>query len=183
MRIARGILRHRDEARHAAAALVFAAHGVAGALGRDHDHVEIGARLDQAEMDVEPVGESERRALLEVGDEVVGIDRRLVLVGGDDHDDVGPLRRIGVRQHLEAGAFRLLRGGRAGAQRDGDVLDPAVAQVLGVGVALAAIAEDGDLLAGDQVDVAIGVVIDFHVRYPSIWFVCPANAAIHRPDG
>ena len=58
--------------------------------------------------------------------------------------------------HLEAGAFGLLRGGRTGAQRDGDFLDAAVAQVLRMGMALAAIADDGDLLVGDQVEIGIG---------------------------
>ena len=40
-----------------------------------------------------------------------------------------------------------------GAQGDGDFLDAAVAQVLRVGVALAAVAEHGDLLVGDQIEV------------------------------
>ncbi len=59
-------------------------------------------------------------------------------------------------QHLEAGAFGLLGRGRAGAQRDRDVLHAAVAQVLRMGVALAAVADDGDLLAGDQVQIGVG---------------------------
>jgi hypothetical protein len=55
----------RDQAGHAAALAVFAAHGVAGALGGDHDHVDVGARdFDQAEVDVEAVGEGQRRTLL-----------------------------------------------------------------------------------------------------------------------
>ena len=67
MRIAARVLMDRDQAGHAAALHIFAAHGVAGALGRDHDHVDIGARLDQAEVDVEAVGEGERGAGLHVG--------------------------------------------------------------------------------------------------------------------
>jgi hypothetical protein len=63
---------------------------VARALGRDHDHVEVGARLDQAEMDVEAMGEGKGRALLHIGMQVVGVDRGLMLVGREDHDDVGP---------------------------------------------------------------------------------------------
>ena len=70
--------------------------------------------------------------------------------------------------HLEAGVFGLLARGRARTQRDGHFLDARIAQVLRMGVALAAVAEDGDLLAGDQVDVAIGVVINLHqMVYPS----------------
>jgi hypothetical protein len=57
-------------------------------------------------------------------------------------------------------------------QGDGHFLDAAVAQVLGMGVALRTITEDGDLLAGDQVQIGVGVVIDFH------WtsFHCPRKA-------
>jgi hypothetical protein len=36
-------------------------------------------------------------------------------------------------------------------------------------VALAAIAEDGDLLAGDQVQIAIGVVVNLHGTRP--WLI------------
>ena len=52
VRVAALVLVDRDQAGDAAAADIFAAHGVAGALRRDHDDVEIGARFDQAEMDV-----------------------------------------------------------------------------------------------------------------------------------
>src|SRR3546814_8078349 len=88
--IAARFLRDRDQARDAAAALIFAAHRVAGTLGRDHEDVDVAARLDQAEMDVEAVREGERGAGLQIVGEVVIIDFRLMLVGGGDHDDVGP---------------------------------------------------------------------------------------------
>src|SRR5690606_15404006 len=42
-------------------------------------------------------------------------------------------------------------------------LDARIGQVLGVGVALRAIADDGDLLALDQGEIGVLVVIDFHV--------------------
>ena len=62
-RVARRVLVDGDQARHAAAVLILAAHRVAGALRRDHDHVEVGPRLDQVEVDVEAVREGERRAV------------------------------------------------------------------------------------------------------------------------
>ena len=46
------------------------------------------------------------------------------------------------------------------------VLDAAVAQIVGVGMALAAIADDRDLLALDQVHIGIAVVINAHVLPP-----------------
>jgi hypothetical protein len=57
MRVARGVLVDGDQARHAAALLVFAAHRVARALRRDHEHVDGLLRLDQVEVHVEAVRE------------------------------------------------------------------------------------------------------------------------------
>jgi hypothetical protein len=54
---------------------------------------------------------------------------------------------------FEARRFRLGAGGRVLPQGDDDVLHAAVAQVHGMGVALAAVADDGDLLGLDQIDV------------------------------
>ena len=135
---------------------------MAGALGCDHDDIDIGARLDQAKVDVEAMRKGEGRTGLQIGVQVFGIDGGLMLIGRQDHQDVGPLGRFLVAQHLETGTFRLLGGGRTLAQGDGHILHARITQVLRMGVALAAITEDGDLLVGDEVQVGIGVVIDFH---------------------
>ena len=47
---------------------------MARSLRRDHHHVEIAARLDQVEMDVEPVGEHQRRAFLHIAVQLAVID-------------------------------------------------------------------------------------------------------------
>ena len=158
------VLVDRDQAGHAAAALIFGAHGVAGTLRRDHQHVEIGARLEQVEMHVEAVREQQRRAVLHVGVQVIAVDVALQFVGRQHHHDVGPLGGLGDFHHLEAGGFRLLGGGRSLAQRDGDFLDAGILQVQRMGVALAAIADDADLLALDQVQVGVAIVINTHGR-------------------
>ena len=95
MGVARGVLMHGDEAGDAAALQIFAAHRVAGALRRDHRHVEILARLDQVEVDVEAVGEQQGRALLEIGGKIIRVDLALQLVGRQHHDDVGPFGGLG----------------------------------------------------------------------------------------
>ena len=56
----------RDEARHAAALGVGAAHEVARALRGDHDHVDAFGGRDLLEADVEAVGEGEGVALAQV---------------------------------------------------------------------------------------------------------------------
>ena len=152
----------RDQARHAGAALILGAHGVAGALRRDHQHVEVGARLDQVEMHVEAVREHQRRAVLHVGVQMVAVDVALQFVGREHHHHVGPLGGLGDLHDLELLALGLLDALRALAQRDRDVLDAGIAQVERMGMALAAIADDGDLLALDQVQVGVAIVINTH---------------------
>src|SRR3546814_1548772 len=92
-----------------------------------------------------------------------------MLIGGGDHDDVGPLGRLLVGHHPKARGFRLLRGRRAGTQRDRDLAHAAVAQILRMGVTLAAIADDGDLLALDEVLVGVAIVVNLHSLNPFIY--------------
>ena len=94
--------------------------------------------------------------------EVVAVDVGLQLVGGEHHHHVGPFRGLGDLHHRQLLLLGLRGRGGALAQRDRDVLDAGVAQVQRVGMALAAVADDGDLLALDQVDVGVAIVIDAH---------------------
>ena len=158
----------RQQARHAGAALIFGAHGVARALGRDHHHVEVGARLDQVEMDVEAVREHQRRAVLHVAVQVIAVDVGLQFVGREHHHHVGPFGGLGDFHDLELLGLGLLDALRALAQRHGDVLDAGIAQVERVRMALAAIADDGDLLALDQVQVGVAIVINTHRFSPLV---------------
>jgi hypothetical protein len=106
MRVARRILVDGDQARHAAALLVFAAHRVARALRRDHHDVDRSLRLDQAEMDVEAVGEGDRRAVADVAGDVVLVDVGLQFVRGRHHHQVGPCGGFGHGHDLEAVGLR-----------------------------------------------------------------------------
>src|SRR5206468_10482913 len=63
------------------------------------------------------------------------------------------------------------RRGRTRPQRDDDLLDAAVAQIVGMGVALAAIADDRDLLRLDQIHIRIAVVIHTHGKL--LWIYSP----------
>ncbi len=153
---------NRDQARHAGAALIFRAHGVAGAFRRDHQHVEIAARLDQIEMHVEAVREHQRRAVFHVLGKRLAIDVALQFVGREHHHDVGPFGGFRHFHDLEFLGLGLLDAGGGLAQSDRDLLDAAVAQIERVGVALAAIADNGDLFALDQVQVGVAIVINTH---------------------
>ncbi len=107
MRVAAGILMDGDQARDATAALIFAAHRVTGAFGGDHDHIEISAGFDQAEVDVETMSKSKRRAGFHVCVQIVRINGGLMLVWREHHDDVGPSGSFLVGHDLKASAFRL----------------------------------------------------------------------------
>ena len=96
------------------------------------------------------------------GGDVGVVDFGLQFVGRQHHQHVGPFGGLGDGHDLYALAFGLLGGGGAGAQRDGDVLDAGIAQVQHMGVALRAVADHGDLLALDQIDVGIAIVINAH---------------------
>ena len=80
----------------------------------------------------------------------VRLDLRLVefalgLVGRKDLDPVGALGGLIGRDHDHAVGFGLLRGGPIGVEAD-DHFVSAVAEVLGLGVALAAVAQDAMVL-------------------------------------
>jgi hypothetical protein len=84
---------------------------MAGALGGDHEHVEIGARVQQVEMHVQPVREGKGGARLHVGREIAIVDVGLQLIGRQHHDDVGPLGAVRRTHHREARALGLLDRG------------------------------------------------------------------------
>ena len=185
--VAGGVLVDGHQAGHAVAFLVLAADQVAGALGRDHADVDAGRRHDLLEVDREAVGEEQQVARRDpVGD--LGLpDLGLLLVGQQDHHDVAAAGGFGDVEHLEAGRLGLGAAGGVRAQADDDV-DAGVLQVEGVGVALGAVAEDGDGLALEQGEVGVLVVEDVvcaHGRQASggrAASACPrACAAAPRP--
>jgi len=138
---ARGVLLHRDQARHAAALLVLAADQMSRPLRRDHDDVDVLRRHDVLEVDVEPVAEPEGLASLEVWGDLAGVDLRLHLVR-QRHDDQGrPFHRGLDVARLEAVLDRQLVVVRPLQLRDRH-LDPAVAKVLAVGMTLTPISDD-----------------------------------------
>src|SRR2546425_863398 len=159
--IAARVLREGEEAGDAAALLVLAAHEVARALGRHHEDVHAGGRDDLPVVDVEAVAEGQVLAGREPRRDLVLVDLGALLVGHEHHDDVGLARGGGGVDHAQPGLLGLRARGAVGAQPDAHV-HPAVAQVLCVRVALAAVADDGDLLAPERPQVGVLVVVDAH---------------------
>ena len=96
---------------------------------------------------------------LEVVLDVLLVDLGLDLVGDEHHDDVGLLRRVIHAHDLEAGLLCRLGGLGALAQAHADV-HAGVHEVERMGVALGAVADDGDLLAQDHLGVDVVLVVD-----------------------
>ena len=117
-----------------------------GALGATMRDIDAGGRGDGAEADVEAVGEHEGEVGLHVGRDLGVVDLGGGLVGGEVHDDVGPLADFGDGADDQAGGARAGGVGRIGAEADADI-DARVLEVEGVGVALRAVADDGDFFA------------------------------------
>ena len=113
-------------------------------------------------MDVQAMGESDRRPFADIRRDFVGIDIGLQLVGRQHHQHVAPGGGFGDGHHLQAGGFGFGPAGAIGTQCHGDVGDAAVFQVIGVSVALAAVTDDHDFFGLDQVHVGVAIVINPH---------------------
>src|SRR6478672_526898 len=178
MSIAGGVLVDRNETRHASAALVFRTHSMAGSLGCDHQNVEIRARLDQVEMNIEPVREHQRCTVFHILCKVIAINVALQLVGRKHHHDVGPFGRFRDLHNLEFFGLGFFHSGRGLAQGNCDLLHAAVAQIERVGMALTSVSDDCDLLALDQVQVGVAIVVNTHGTW-SFWsFVRPWSSVM-----
>jgi hypothetical protein len=159
--LARLVLVHRDQMGHPATLGVGAAHRVAWCLGRHHPHVQIGTGLHKAIVHVKAVGKHQRSALLDVGCHVFLVDLGNLLVGQQDHDHVCGLHGIGHLSNLQTSFLDLGPGSAALAQAHHHV-DATVVQVLGMGMALGTVANDGHRLAFDQTQVCILVIKNLH---------------------
>ena len=131
------ILFHRNKTRHTLAVDELAAHQVSRPFRRHHADGHVRRRLDQPEVDVEPMPEKQRVAVFEVRLDLVLEDVRLRGVGRQKHDHVGPLRHLRGRVDLEALLGDLVPRLGPLAQSDFHV-NAGVAQAQRVRVALAA---------------------------------------------
>src|SRR5690606_39129306 len=155
------VLMHGHECRHAATLVVGAANSVTRRLGNDHDHIDVFARLNLTIVHVEAVSEGQRSAGLDVGCNVVTVHLSDVLIGQENHDQVGTLDRLGNFLNLQAGVFGLGPRCAALAQADHHV-HAGIVQVECVGMALRAVTDDGDRLALDEGQIAVLVVVNLH---------------------
>ena len=112
------------------------------------------------------MGKGQRGPLFEIGLDIVLIDRLLVLVRSQYHDQIGALDGVGHLGDLQPRLLRLAPGRGPLAQGDHYLRDPGIAQVQRVRMALGAIANHRDLLAANDGNITVFVVIHLHDRSP-----------------
>ena len=95
--LAARILLDGDEGGNAGAFDEDFAHAMAGGFGGDHGDVDIGGRFDEAEVDVEAVGEHQGFAFGEVRRDVGGVEIALDVIGYEHHHHVGGFGGLGGR--------------------------------------------------------------------------------------
>ena len=98
---AAGVLIDGDQVGDAAAFHEDVADQMAGALGGDHDDVDVRGRNDLAEVNVEAVGESKGFAGGQVRLDVLLVDVGLAFIRSQVHDDVSLLGHLGNGDGLE----------------------------------------------------------------------------------
>jgi len=103
------------------------------------------------------VREEQRIAGDEVGGDLLGVQLPLVLVGGQDHDQIGLLDGVRDGEDTQALSFGLLARRRALLETHAHI-DAGVAEVQRVRVPLRSVADDGDRPVLDDREVGVVVV-------------------------
>src|SRR5690606_38803380 len=162
------VLIHGHQVGHAAALSVRRTHGVERSLGGNHDDIDVVTGHDLTVLHVETVSECQRGAGLDVGVYFVALDRSDVCIGQQHHDDIGGFDGLGAFFDFQAGVSGFFPRCAVLAQPNND-LHARVMQVQGVGVALRAVADDGNGFAFNEGQVAVFVVENFHVVYSGLF--------------
>ena len=165
--LTRCILVNRAQARYAPTLLELPAYQVARRLGRHHDHVAVGRRLDRAKVNIESVGKQQRVARLE---HILDLFEHggLRHVGHQHGDQLGRLRGFPEIQYVKSvRRCGLCRGPtRAGADQH---VVAGIPQVVGMRTALAAVAQHGQGLPLERVTLYIAGGMKFHRSDSSIF--------------
>ncbi len=134
---------------------------MARCLGSDHDDVQVSARHDLVVVDSKTVSKRQSSALLQVRLDLSFVQLGLELVRGQDHDHVGCCYSGRYIADFQAMSLSLGDGAGTRTQADG-YINTGIFQVAGVGVPLRTVTDDGNLLALDDAQITIFIVIDLH---------------------
>ena len=132
---------------------------MAGALGGNHNDVDILGRHNAAVVDVEAVGEGQGLALGQIRCNALLVQLGLLLIIDQNHDDVGVLGGVGGGHDLETGGLSLGPALAALVQTDNDFY-AGVVEIQGMGMTLGTIADDGHGLAVELLQIAVLLIVD-----------------------
>ena len=113
-------------------------------------------------MHVQAVCKCNGRAFTDIVVDIFFVSFGLQFIRHGEHDDIGPSGCFCNAHSFQAFAFRFCNRSRPFTQRNHEVFRTAVAQVQRMGMALAAIAENGDFFVFDQIYIAIAIIINAH---------------------
>ena len=136
------------------ALFVLGANGVTRSLGSDHEHIYIAGRHDLLKVNVKAVGESQSLAGGQVRFNVLLIDGSLLLIRGQDHDNVSSLCSLSGGHNLQANALCMLPGLGAIVQTN-NYVHTALFQVQRMGVTLRTKADHSNGLALQVIQITI----------------------------
>src|SRR5262249_2534845 len=146
---------------HAPPLLVLAPHQVPWPFRGHHEDVHVRGWRDLLVVDVEAVPEGQVLAGLEASLQVPLVDLGPLLVGHEHHDDVALAGGGGRAADAQTGLLGLRSRGAVGAHPHPDVA-ATVAQVERVRMPLAPVADDGDRLPPQPLEVRVLIVEDLH---------------------
>ena len=149
-----------DEGRDTLAFLILTADGVTGALGCNHDDVDMLRRLDRLVVDRKAVAEEQGVPGMEIGGDILLIDLGDDEVGDRHHDHIGLLDCLGCVENLEAELLGNLAALALGVKSDDD-LDAALFEIEGMGVTLGTEADHGTGFSLEELQVGIFAGVDF----------------------
>ena len=114
-------------------------------------------------MNVEAVGKRESSAGFEVGSDMLAEGGGLLFIRDQDHHDIRLGRGFSYGCDFQAGCFGFGPGFAALVQADGDI-DAAFLQVERVGMALAAVTDNGDFAVEHEIPVGVLIIVEFFLN-------------------
>ncbi len=133
---------------------------MSGAFWSDHHHIDIVWRDDRFEVDAEAMRNAKNFSGMQIRLDGLLVKLALSLVRSQDVNPVRTLRRLVWRHNHHSVGTCLLGAGPIRVKAN-DNLVTAVAEILGLGVSLAAITEDCDRLVLQRLRTSVAFVENF----------------------
>ena len=134
---------------------------MARSLGGDHKHINFRFWLNLLIVHIETMCKRESSAVANIVSDMIAVDFRLMLIRRQHHDKVCQANCFVDLAYFQTRFFSFLRRLRTLTQANHDV-DTGILQVVGMGVALRAITNNGNRLVLNDRKICIFVVIHLH---------------------